>query len=44
MSKFTTNENSYSDDMDGIDSISALVGLDIEKLAKDVISVKSPEG
>jgi hypothetical protein len=37
-------DRKYSDDFDGIDSISTLIGIDIESKAKEIISVKSPEG
>ena len=40
----SASERRYSDDFDGIDSISTLIGIDIESKAKEIISIKSPDG
>lgn len=40
----SASERKYSDDFDGIDSISTLIGIDIESKAKEIVAKKSPDG
>jgi len=37
-------ERKISEDFENIDSISNLIGIDIESKAKEIVAVKSPEG
>lgn len=37
-------DRKISEDFDGIDSISTLIGIDIESKAKAIIAKKSPDG
>lgn len=40
----SASERKISEDFDGIDSISTLIGIDIESKAKEIVAIKSPDG